>query len=110
MTPDLSLSFSPINVFLSLTKGKLSQKFKVSGIPTLVMVNAETGQLISAEGRSIIMEDKQGEGFPWKPKPFLEVIQGKLLGKHDKEVPFENVKDKILGIYFSAHWVRYVVN
>ena len=100
----------PPHTFFSLNvahiQNTLSRKFKVSGIPTLVFLNAETGSVITGEGRSIIMEDKTGKDFPWKPKPFLELIEGKFLGKHLKELTSACLKDKVIGVYFSAHWVR----
>lgn len=77
----------------------------MSGIPTLVFVNTENGQLITAEGRSIVMEDAEGKEFPWTPKPFLEIIVGKLINKDKEEKPWEELKGKTIGVYFSAHWV-----
>lgn len=88
----------------------MSKKFKVQGIPTLVMVNAASGSLITADGRAIVMEDKEGKNFPWEPKPFLEVIQGKYCKKNEEKVEEldglkEAIAGKTTGIYFSAHWV-----
>ena len=77
----------------------------MSGIPTLVFVNTENGQLITGEGRSIVMEDAEGKEFPWTPKPFLEVIVGKLINKSKEEKLWEELKGKTIGVYFSAHWV-----
>ena len=88
-----------------LLQAELSRKFKVSGIPTLVFVNAEDGQLITAEGRSIVMEDAEGKEFPWTPKPFSEIIVGKLINKSKEEKQWEELKGKTVGVYFSAHWV-----
>ena len=38
--------------------------FGVSGIPTLVLISAD-GSLASVDGRSIVMADPTGAGFPW---------------------------------------------
>lgn len=43
---------------------KLSMKFKVSGIPTLVVL-APNGQLITDKGRAKVYEDPNCESFPW---------------------------------------------
>lgn len=92
--------------FLSLClQADLSRKFKVSGIPTLVFVNAENGQLITADGRAIVMEDTEGKDFPWAPKPFQDIIAGKFINKDKAESSWDDVKGKVLGVYFSAHWV-----
>lgn len=87
-------------------QGELSKKFKVSGIPTLVFINGKTGSLITTDGRSIVGEDQEGVGFPWKPKPFLEMISGKFVNKDKGETTWEELKGKTIGFYFSAHWVR----
>ena len=80
----------------------------MSGIPTLVFLDAETGSLITAEGRSITMEDHEGKDFPWRPKPFTEVIaSGKKFvnNKGDKETTWDELQGTCVGVYFSAHWV-----
>ncbi len=89
----------------------MSTQFKVSGIPTLVMLNAANGKLITSDGRAIVTDDAEGKDFPWTPKPFLEVVEGKFCKKNGKEVERdveglgESIKGKIIGLYFSAHWV-----
>jgi nucleoredoxin len=45
-------------------KQTLSKRFKVSGIPSLVLVDGATGQVLSKDGRSVIMSDPQGTDFP----------------------------------------------
>jgi nucleoredoxin len=77
----------------------------VQGIPKLVLIDAETGQTITREGYSHLMEDENGTEFPWRRKKFGDIIKGKLL-KEGKEVDaLEELKGKIVGLYFSAHWV-----
>lgn len=86
-------------------KGELSKKFKVQGIPTLIFVDGKTGSLITGDGRSIIGDDKEGAQFPWKPKPFSEMISsGKFVNKDKGETTWEELKGKVIGLYFSAHW------
>ena len=43
----------------------LSEKFKVKGIPTLVLLD-DLGQVITLDGRNKIPQDKAGIGFPWR--------------------------------------------
>ena len=71
-----------------------------------MLVNAETGELITKGGRGIVQEDQNGDKFPWTPKPFGEVIQGKFVNKSNEEITWNDCKNKIVGLYFSAHWVR----
>jgi nucleoredoxin len=80
----------------------LNKKFKVQGIPSLVILDMN-GQVISKDGRSKVMSDPQGTSFPWKPKPFTEVI-GDTFRRGDAIVNRDAILGKTLGIYFSAHW------
>ncbi|CAH1801246.1 unnamed protein product [Owenia fusiformis] len=86
-------------------KANLSKKFKVSGIPTLIFLDADTGKMITAEGRGKVTDDPEGKEFPWIPKPFNEVIKGNLIRNDKQEVDAgEALKGKIVAVYFSAHW------
>merc|ERR1711977_83931 len=95
--PWLALPFGRRDV-----KETLSKKFKVQGIPTLVILDAEAN-IITTDGRSKVAGDPKGEGFPWRPKPFAEIIGDTFL-KGDSLVGKEAIAGKTLGLYFSAHW------
>ncbi|CAI7990419.1 Nucleoredoxin [Geodia barretti] len=86
-------------------KNEASKRFKVTGIPTLVFINAENGALITTDGRSVVMDDPDGKDFPWTPKPVLELLSG-VLKAPEKDTTWEEVHKDIeyVGIYFSAHW------
>ncbi len=104
----------PFFCIFILTQEELSKKFKVQGIPTLVIVNAANGLLILADGRAMINDDEEGKDFPWEPKPFLEIIKGKYCRKNEEKVEemdgLEEVfKGKVIGLYFSAHWVNEMI-
>lgn len=43
----------------------LSEKYKVKGIPTLVLLD-DLGNVITTDGRNKIPQDKAGIGFPWR--------------------------------------------
>ncbi len=58
--PWLALPFGQVDL-----KEKLSQKFEVSGIPTLVLLDANTGAVITADGRAALSKDPAGEKYPW---------------------------------------------
>jgi len=83
-------------------KEKLSKRFKVQGIPNLVILDADAN-VITTDGRSKVTSDPTGTGFPWKPRPFAEIIGDKFL-KGDTIVGKEAIAGKTLAIYFSAHW------
>eukprot|EP00440_Ansanella_granifera_P028618 gb/GFBE01031090.1/.p1 GENE.gb/GFBE01031090.1/~~gb/GFBE01031090.1/.p1 ORF type:complete len:443 (+),score=139.63 gb/GFBE01031090.1/:1-1329(+) len=96
--PWLALPFSARD-----KKAELSKKFKVEGIPTVVIVNAENGEVITKDGRSAVMKDPSGEKFPWIPPTFQEALGEKFM-KGDAVVGKEAIEGKTLGLYFSAHW------
>jgi len=88
-------------------KNKLSGKFKVSGIPTLILLDPKTGKVIDANGRSVISGDKTGEKFPWVKPPLKDVLAPAPVVKKDgtKTTFGELLKtNNYLILYFSAHW------
>jgi len=47
-------------------KGKLSEKFGVRGIPTFIILDSVTCEIVCAQARNEVMDDPEGEDFPWK--------------------------------------------
>jgi len=72
-------------------KQKLSSKFKVSGIPSLVLLDS-SGKCYNMNGRSAVSDL---ESYPWQPRKLSEILGDDLMNK---------VSGKTFGIYFSAHW------
>ncbi|CAE8631215.1 unnamed protein product [Polarella glacialis] len=84
-------------------KETLSKKYKVQGIPTVVILDG-TGQVITKDGRTAISGDPKGNNFPWKPKSLKDILAGaKIIGK-DGPVDASTLHGKAFGLYFSAHW------
>jgi len=84
-------------------KASLSKKYKVQGIPTLVIVG-EDGKTITKDGRSAITEDPTGKNFPWNPPSIKECLGTDFLNGDGKTVTLDELAGKNIGIYFSAHW------
>lgn len=84
-------------------KAELSKKYKVSGIPSLVIVNPADGTTITLDGRSVVSGDPTGEKLPWIPPTFQDALGEKFL-KAESTVGKEAIEGKTLGLYFSAHW------
>lgn len=86
-------------------KEKLSQKFGVQGIPTLVWID-ENGVLLTKNGREKVMTDRSAASFPWRPKTLSQLCTGPLLSKAGSapDTSFEDLSGKMVWIYFSAHW------
>lgn len=83
-------------------KEELSKKYKVRGIPSLVIVNKD-GSTITTNGRAAISQDPKGDGFPWTPKTVSELLGSRFQSKNG-EVGKDSLAGKHIALYFSAHW------
>ena len=105
------------------TKDALDAKFQIEGIPTLILLD-EDANLITMEGTEAMMtcdfakiknfeiekklaaEKKENQikalksNFSWK----TAFEEGSLIDKELKPVSLSSLDDKIVGLYFSAHW------
>ncbi|CAF2639121.1 unnamed protein product [Rotaria sp. Silwood2] len=60
--PWLSLDFNERK-----KKEELGKKYNVTGIPTLILLDGDSGDIVSTDGRNQIQsKDTKGENFPWK--------------------------------------------
>merc|ERR1719330_2080482 len=82
-------------------KEKLSKKYKVQGIPSLVILDL-SGNVITKEGRDAVMKDPAGEKFPWHPPTAAE--KAKLILDHLGADLLAKTGSKPIRLYFSAHW------
>lgn len=82
-------------------KAALSKKFKVQGIPSLVILDGE-GKVITKDGREAVMKDPTGEKFPWTPPTAAE--KAKMMLASLGEELLAKTNGKPIGLYFSAHW------
>ncbi|XP_019643995.1 PREDICTED: tryparedoxin-like [Branchiostoma belcheri] len=46
-------------------KAELTRTFDVKGIPTLVILKADTAEVVTKRGRDRVMKDPTGQDFPW---------------------------------------------
>lgn len=44
----------------------------LAGIPTLIVLDPQ-GEVITRQGRAEVLNDEDCRGFPWHPKPVLEL-------------------------------------
>lgn len=85
-------------------KAELDKKYKVQGIPSVVVLGPD-GSLITKDGRAAISGDPTGEELPWKPKSFDEIFSdAKLMGPDNSSCTGSSLKGRVFGLYFSAHW------
>jgi len=86
-------------------KERLSKKFKVQGIPTLVILDSD-GKTITQDGRGAVSEDPTGLEFPWTPVPVKDLLGQAKLKSASGEVSLQQAmgNTRSLALYFSAHW------
>jgi len=86
-------------------KETLSKKYKVQGIPSLVVLD-NNGNTITTGGRNKVSSDP--DGFPWQPKSLFQILEsedGNFINGEKQKFSISSLKDNTaLGIYFSAHW------
>lgn len=87
-------------------KATLSKKYKVSGIPSLIILDGKTGEVITKDGRSAAMSDPEGADFPWRPPTVWEALGEEVLRNDGEAVEVADLRGegKVLGLYFSASW------
>lgn len=98
---------------------ELNQKYEIEGIPSLVILD-ESGEIITKDGRSLIVEEKFSEWKVFQAKQLAKAKELELLKASFKPSSYfgsasvrtkdgniltsDYLKDKVVGIYFSAHW------
>lgn len=53
--------------------GALSSKYKVAGIPTLIILDKE-GKVVCKDGVEKLATDPAAVNFPWKPKAVWDLL------------------------------------
>jgi nucleoredoxin len=101
--PWLALPFEDRN-----TKNALSKKYKVQGIPTLVVLDSDLS-LITSKGRDLVTETKSKPTFKfddYRPKKFWDIVgNSPVVDKSGKSMDINDLKaNDFIGVYFSAHW------
>jgi len=84
-------------------KDALDKKFKVQGIPTIILLDAN-GNLLNKNGRGVISNDPKGEDFPWRQKSLPELLSSAKLLSKAGESRGADLMGKVFAFYFSAHW------
>ncbi|XP_014224274.1 nucleoredoxin-like [Trichogramma pretiosum] len=91
-------------------KTRLTRRYRIkAGVPTLVLLDNATGQVITRGGVERALADPQAVGFPWRPAhPKQALEDGPLLpcAGRDSNEPMlhEELRHCYKAVYFSAHW------
>lgn len=84
----------------------LSKRFKVQGIPCLVIVDKDFNT-ITVKGREGVSSDAAGARFPWKPRSVSDILSAaSLVDKAGTKFSWaaDFAGKEAIGLYFSAHW------
>ena len=77
----------------------------MSSIPNFVILDAETGSVVSQDGRTEVQNDPQATRFPWAPPSMASLLGRPVL--HGRSVPqrFTDIASRQpTCLYFSASW------
>jgi len=68
--PWLAITIDNLNKKLS----SLAQMYQLKGIPHLVIIDGDDGSIFTLDGRTMVLKDKYGLEFPWKPRTLLNLL------------------------------------
>ena len=93
-------------LFNPATYQRLMKHFKVQGIPTLIALDAKTGEAITSDGRMGVMADPAAEAFPWRPSLQTSLFTKNVLNKAGSTDALDDIvaKNDYVFLYFSAAW------
>jgi nucleoredoxin len=84
-------------------KTALAKRFKVSGLPTLVLLDADSGAVHTTEGRDAVSESP--EGFPWAPLPLHALLGDAFVDAAGAPRALSGADaPSHVALYFSASW------
>lgn len=90
--------------FQSPVLNRLASQYGAQGIPHLVVLDKD-GSVIQTEGVGEVSMDQNGDNFPWRPKPIVDLFPTHYVDSDKKTlVEVADLKDKYVLLYFSAHW------
>uniref|UniRef100_UPI00358FAD39 nucleoredoxin isoform X2 n=1 Tax=Myxine glutinosa TaxID=7769 RepID=UPI00358FAD39 len=88
----------------NIARGSLCRKFKVTTIPTLILLDSCNAHVLTKNGVAMVTEDPHGLEFPWAPKTFAQTIAGPLIRPLGEMTDYGVLGDAHIGLYFSANW------
>ncbi|ROT84310.1 putative nucleoredoxin-like isoform X1 [Penaeus vannamei] len=85
----------------------LVRQYRVSAIPSLVLLDSRSGRVITKAGREMVSSDPEALTFPWRPRALGDLLAAtSLVDPQGQVVAYDAIKDAYKSLYFSAHWVR----
>lgn len=75
-------------------------------MPSLALVDLASGHTIISNACDLVRQHPDGEGFPWQPRSYRQLMSDGLLNKDDSACGYDLIRDGYKGLYFAANWVR----
>lgn len=87
-------------------RSELGRRFRVAGIPHLVVLDAANGTLITDAARERVMADPAAAAFPWRPRSAWEILaEGAITDAAGGAFALADLRARrATALYFSAHW------
>ncbi|XP_047473815.1 nucleoredoxin-like [Penaeus chinensis] len=103
--PPASVTRRVLTPSLPLLQVRLSRQYRVSAIPSLVLLDSRSGRVITKSGREMVSSDPEALTFPWRPRALGDLLAAtSLVDPQGQVVTYDAIKDAYKGLYFSAHW------
>ena len=83
----------------------LSEHFKVPSVPTLILLDTDSS-VITSEGHQAVLDDLDGDNFPWRANPTKELLSCSFVNKKGDAFQATDLAGKYVGVYFSGHWCQ----
>lgn len=81
--------------------GRLANAFGASnGIPHLVILDKDGQTILVPDGVGNVSTDPDGDEFPWRPPPLVDLLPSYYLNSDKKRCPMSDLDDKYLMLYF----------
>ena len=90
--------------FHSTTLQRLSLEYKITGFPSLVVVDSD-GTLLKHDAVNDVMADIGGVSFPWRPRSLQDVLPTQYVRSDNTYAPISELDDKYI-LLFAAGLVE----
>ena len=83
----------------------LRRRYRYHRLPSLILVDSMSGRLITDIGRQCVLNDLEGNNFPWSQPSLSSILNngGPLLYGTQSVDSQQKLEGKLTGLYFSSH-------
>ncbi|GAB6028622.1 hypothetical protein CHUAL_004459 [Chamberlinius hualienensis] len=86
-------------------RAQLCKWLCVRTIPYFILIDGETGRIVTRNARQRLVDDPDGVNFPWSNKSLTSVLnETGLIDSNGASKSLDEIQGCIKGLYFSANW------